>query len=260
MYLPFMEELDRLFEGTAEICAVSHLGHHESTRHLVTIQEQIDHLYDFFSKYMLADEREIIVISHSFGSYLMANVLPRLPEHQLELIDSHVCLFPFFKFDPENPSAAHVRRVSRWYNWMGCICASLGAVLSVPRLKAFMNWAEGRKIEDACATECVRLFRPYNARQYFGLANEYLSSAGSQFDWTLLDPMPVRRTALLRCSGDRWFTDKIHDEMVNVRGIRFSDVVVTDSAFHGFVMCNEAAKTVAKYVYDITRKTLKNVS
>ncbi|RUP49115.1 hypothetical protein BC936DRAFT_143265 [Jimgerdemannia flammicorona] len=217
-YENFLQEIYVQTKARIEIFGVSHLGHSPGNHNqldqrsrLYTLREQIDHkahCLDLLQE-RFPPETQYILVGHSMGAYVCAEVLRERPNHNISTI---VALFPTLKHIANTPNGTVLSPIFGPVPRTIISAAASGAsLLPRPVLLPLVKLFTGQP-EPGLSTTALKLLRGH-------VVNNALYMAGQEMEMIAeLDEVfyeeHVDKFVIYYGVGDRWVPVEHHREML----------------------------------------------
>ncbi|UYV79338.1 C2orf43 [Cordylochernes scorpioides] len=254
----YEEFLKALYEGlqrAVPIWGISHAGHAMSppgyprpkiqgNEELYSLEGQVAHKVAFIQKYVPAN-REVILIGHSIGCYVVLEILRRLPGLQ---VPRAVLLFPTVERMASTPQGQWVWPLLTYLRYPTLLGVYALSCLSPQMQWRVLSWYfKDRPVPDCVYRGCMHLFQPECARLCMLMARDELQKVHALDEDTVATNL--HRITFYYGTEDRWCPLSYYQDMKD----RFpeGDIRLCRHGFqHAFVMDNskEVGALVAAWI------------
>lgn len=243
-YIPFADELYKLFDEKIFILIISQAGHSPPLKHCFTLNEQIEHKLSAIEQILPRENNHrLILIGHSIGAYMLLKIFDRLSDR----IDRAFLLFPTIERMRESDAG---KRFLRFYPILIYLLPFLCLLANflIPFKRKFISYyfvnspEEDRKV--LIDTVQYDLLNPLTMRNVLQMANEEMSVVRKRPD-ELIERY-LDRLTFYYGENDHWVPNDIIEQMKTLypRG----DIHrCTNRYMHAFVL--KHSKQLANFVF-----------
>lgn len=134
-YQSYLQALSHLFDGKANITAISHIAHTAKDwdkGKLFSLEEQIEHKVQFIENQGSDPKVPLLLVGHSIGAHIALCVFKKLPDK----VQYVVGVYPFLGINKRSS----FQSLLRWFSRQGLLCEALSYFAGfVAQLPKFMS-------------------------------------------------------------------------------------------------------------------------
>ncbi|GMJ03785.1 hypothetical protein like AT3G11620 [Hibiscus trionum] len=248
----YKEFVESLFEFLGGIASVS--GHTERNwdqGRLYSLQEQIDHKIEFIKVQNI--EAPLVLVGHSIGSYIVLEMLRRLPEKAVYCIG----LYPFLALNLQSKKQAFIVKVtmSRVLSTTVTLLVALLGLLPRRVLRLISELSNGKSWSNtAHEAACSHLPQYHTIRNVLYMARTEFIKLSETPDWNFMRENQ-EKISFLYGIDDHWGPLQMFEEVSRqASGIALS--IEREGHTHGFC-CSEAGSLwVARHAASLIKNKL----
>lgn len=248
-YIPFADELYRLFNEKIFVLVISQAGHSPAMKHCFTLNEQIEHKLSIIEQILPRRKNQrLILIGHSIGAYMLLKIFDRLSDR----IDRAFLLFPTIERMRESEAG---KRFLRFYPLLiyllPFLCFLINILLPFKRRIISMYFVHSPEQDRKALIDTVQydLLNSSTMTNVLQMANEEMSVVQKRPD-ELIERY-LDRLTFYYGENDHWVPNDVIEQMKTL--YPQGDIhCCTNRYLHAFVLRH--SKELANFVFSIMMK------
>ncbi|ORY95012.1 hypothetical protein BCR43DRAFT_565208 [Syncephalastrum racemosum] len=254
-YTEFLEEIYQSSDPHLEIYGVSHLGHAPPQDKLYSLQDQIDHKLDCLDALHAEHHESVILMGHSIGSYIAAEVLKHRPQYNITRL---LALFPTLREIALTPNGVSISRMLKYIPaWaLAGAASALNYTITAPLRQRLICRLTGQSPFAAGVTANAFL-QGQTIRNVINMAQHEMESV-RELDFDFYHAH-VDKFVLYYSRSDQWTQD--HYEFMKKKFPHHEHVYLCEQDLpHAFILNPEHASYMAQKVAEWIRNEPEHAS